>query len=281
MKIGEYTLHPIEAERFSLDGGAMFGIIPKLLWSRNNPPDEYNRIKLIVRLLLIRGKNRNILIDTGIGTKLTKKQKEIYQLNNKDFNLISSLLSFGLKTDDITDVILTHLHFDHAGGSTFWENGVLKLLFPNAKHYVQKSQWNQSLNPTEKDRGSFMPDDYLPLKEYGVLELLDGNHELLPGINIIVFNGHTPGLQALKISDEKTTLLFCSDLLPTTSHISLNYITSFDLFPLQTLQEKKVILNNAVDENWILFFEHDPIIPAGKVKRTEKGFAFDHKVLLD
>jgi len=281
MKIGPYTVLPIETGRFSLDGGAMFGIVPKLLWSKINPPDELNRIELATRSLLILSNEKKILIDNGNGTKFSKKQVDIYNLNMSQFDIISSLRKYGLQTKDITDVILTHLHFDHTGGSTYRENGILKPTFPNAKHYVQKSQWEQALNPTEKDRGSYMPNDFLPLKDYNVLEIVDGEFEIFPYIFILVMNGHTNGLQLVKISDGKTTLLYCSDLFPTNWHIPLPYIPAYDLQPLQTLQEKKRILKCALDENWILFFEHDPSVVSGNVVINEKGYAFGQKIEIE
>jgi len=192
-----------------------------------------------------------------------------------------SLEKLGVRPEEITDVILTHLHFDHAGGSTYRENGELKLTFPNARHYVQKAHWQQALNPTEKDRGSFMPDDYMPLQTHAVLEFTEGECEIAPGISLLVMNGHTASQQLPLITDGKQTVLFSCDLFPTTAHIPLPYIMAYDLRPLTTLEEKKRILRRACDEDWTLFFEHDPHTIAGKVKGTEKGFAFDRVVEFD
>jgi glyoxylase-like metal-dependent hydrolase (beta-lactamase superfamily II) len=281
MKIGNYELHPIETGRFALDGGAMFGIIPKPLWEKSNPPDDRNRIELAARALLIIGNGKKILVDNGNGPKFTDKQVDIYRLDMSQSELHTSLKRHGLTTSDITDVILTHLHFDHAGGSTFRENGVLKPTFPNAKYYVQKAHWRQAMNPTIKDRGSFMPDDYMPLVEDGVLEFVEGEFEIFPQISLVTVNGHTAAQQLPKISDGKTTLLYCCDLFPTTSHIPLPYIMAYDLRPLTTLEEKTKVLSRAEEEQWILFFEHDPKTIAGRVKRTDKGFAFDSAVAFD
>ncbi len=281
MQIGKYTLHQIETGRFGLDGGAMFGIVPKPLWEKVSPPDERNRIELAARALLIKGDGRTILVDNGNGTKFTPKQVGIYRLDMSQYNLDQSLRQCNLTRADITDVILTHLHFDHAGGSTIREDGVLKPAFPNAKYYVQKAHWQQAINPTEKDRGSFMPDDYLPLKEHGVLEFVDGEFEIFPGISLVLMNGHTAAQQLPKISDGRSTLLYCCDLLPTSAHIPLPYIMAYDLRPLTTLEEKKKILSQAVDNNWILFFEHDPNVAAGRVKRTDKGYSFGEPVVFD
>ena len=281
MKIGNYQLYPIETGRFALDGGAMFGVVPKPLWAKTNVPDDRNRIELAARALLIIGNGRKILVDNGNGPKFTEKQIDIYRLDMSQYELHRSLQRYGLKTDDITDVILTHLHFDHAGGSTYRENGEVKPAFRNAKYYVQKAHWQQAMNPTEKDRGSFMQDDYMPLKEQGVLEFVEGEFEIFPSISLLIMNGHTAAQQLPKISDGKTTLLYCCDLFPTTAHIPLPYIMAYDLRPLTTLEEKKKILSKACEEEWTLFFEHDPKTVAGSVKRSEKGFLFDSPVAFD
>jgi len=281
VKIGAYTLHPIETGRFYLDGGAMFGIIPRPLWEKTNPPDARNRIELASRALLVIGNGRNILIDNGNGPKFTEKQIDIYGLDTSTSELHSSLRAKGLSPSDITDVILTHLHFDHAGGSTQRENGKLVPTFPNATYYVQRAHWEQAVHPTEKDRGSFMPDDFLPLNQHGVIRFVEGEIELFPQISLIVTNGHTTAQQLPKIADGERTLLYCCDLFPTASHVPLPYIMAYDLRPLTTLDEKKRVLASAVDNDWMIFFEHDPRNICGKVKRTEKGFSFDAPVPFD
>jgi glyoxylase-like metal-dependent hydrolase (beta-lactamase superfamily II) len=253
----------------------MFGIVPKPLWSKLNPPDERNRIELAARSLLIVGRGKNILVDNGNGSKFTEKQTDIYRLDNTTFDLKRSLALHGYAASDITDVILTHLHFDHAGGSTHVDNGKLKLTFPRARYHVQKAHWERAIHPSEKDRGSFMQDDFIPLHDLGVLELVEGECELFPDISMLVFNGHTTALQLPKISDGKSTLLYCCDLFPTSSHIPLPYIMAYDLRPLETLEEKRRVLGRALDEHWDLFFEHDPNVVAGRVKQTERGIMFD------
>ena len=277
MKIGLYDIYPIETGSFKLDGGSMFGVIPKVLWEKTNKADERNRIKLSARCLLIIGNGRIILMDDGNGTKVTQKFIDIYGLDTTH-NLYSSLKKYNVKPDDITDVILSHLHFDHAGGSTVEEQGVIKPAFPNAKYHVQRVQWENALNPTERDKASYIPNDYLPLKDYGVLSLVEGDKEIFPQISVHVSNGHSPGLQLLKISDGIKTLFYAADLMPCTSHVPLPYIMGFDLNPLVTLEDKKKFLKQAVVEDWIIFFEHDPDTIAGKVKRTEKGYIFDSPV---
>ena len=250
----------------------MFGVVPKPLWEKTNPPDERNRITLAARALLLVDGSRKILIDNGNGWKFTPKQVDIYRLDMSQYDLNQSLALCDLTRHDITDVILTHLHFDHAGGSTMRVDGRLVPTFPNARYYVQKAHWEQAMNPTEKDRGSFMPDDYLPLEEHRVLEFVDGEADLFPGISLMVMNGHTTAQQLPRITDGQTTLLYCCDLFPTTAHIPLPYIMAYDLRPLVTLSEKKRVLERACDDDWMLFFEHDPVTTAGRVRRGEKGF---------
>ncbi|MGB2869935.1 MAG: MBL fold metallo-hydrolase [Bacteroidota bacterium] len=281
MKIGNYEIHSIETGRFALDGGAMFGIVPWVFWSKTNPPDDRQRIDLAARCWLIKGGGRVILVDDGNGSKWNNKLKDIYKLDNTESELFSSLKKHDVSPDDVTDVILTHLHFDHAGGSTILKDGALVPSFPHARYYVQKKHWELSQKPTDKDRGSFMADDFMPLMEHHVLELVDGEFEIFPGIDVIVCNGHTSAQQLPKISDGKTTMLFCCDLIPTASHIPYPYIMGYDVRPLVTLEEKKKILPRACEEQWILFLEHDPTTEAITLKSTPKGFAPDRAVRLE
>lgn len=278
MKIGNYILHPIETGRFALDGGAMFGVVPKPLWEKTNPPDEKNRIDLAARALLVVGNGRKILVDVGNGSKYTDKLTSIYKFDTTHYDLVSSLKQHGLAPADITDVILTHLHFDHAGGSTVMNNGEIVPTFPKAKYYVQREHWRAANNPTERDRASFFKEDFMPLQFFGQIEYTDGEVEIFPGISVRIVNGHTTALQCPVISDGTTTLFYCADLMPTTAHVQLPWIMAYDLRPLVTLEEKKKILDHAVDESWILFFEHDPRTEAVRVMRTEKGIAIDTPV---
>ena len=280
MKIGKYELHSIETGRFGLDGGAMFGIVPKTIWSKLNPSDDENRIDLALRTLLITGNKRNILVDNGIGTKFSEKYTKIYKIDHSKYNLDSSLKKYNLETRDITDVILTHLHFDHAGGSTYKEDGELKLTFPNATYYVQKVNYEWALTPNEKERGSYLKENFVPVLEKGKLQLVEGKFEIIPHIDVIISNGHTIGLQLVRISDERNTLVYCADLIPTTSHIKLPYIMGYDIDPLKIIREKKELLSTACSDDWILFFEHDIITEAAKVKKTEKGFEVREQVSL-
>ncbi len=272
-KLGDFTVHSIDTCIFALDGGAMFGVVPKNLWSKKyHSGDEQNRIPLAARPLLVEYNDKKILIDAGNGTKYSEKIAKIYNINLDESNIESALINKGFNPDDITDVILTHLHFDHAGGSTKIENNGAVPVFKNAKYYVQKEHYEWAMNPTEKDRASFMNDNYVPLKENGLLELIDGPGELFPGIELINTYGHTKALQMVKLKSENQSLLYLADLCPTNAHLHYSFSMGYDNFPLTTLEERKKYLPLAYEENTILFFEHDAFIKAGKLKATDKGF---------
>ena len=277
MKIGKYEIHIIESGTFALDGGAMFGIIPKPLWEKTNPPDEVNRITLSTRNLLLISDNKKILIDTGMGEDWDDKLRSIYKIDQGENSLEKSLNKLSLSRGDISDVILTHLHFDHTGGSIKNESGNLIPAFPNAKYYVQKENYNWGMNPSDRDRGSYLHEKFHPLMEHGVLNLLEKNDRFDDEIEFIIVNGHTFGQQLLKISDSLTTVFYCADLFPTTSHIRIPYVMGYDLQPLETVKEKKMILHRAAEENWKIFFEHDPFCPAATVKSINKGFIINEK----
>jgi len=278
MNIGNYTLHAVETGRFALDGGAMFGVVPRPLWEKANPPDDRNRVAMAARALLLRGNGKRILIDTGNGGKWDDKLRSIYRIDESQHDIIRSLGTLGLKVGDITDVVLTHLHFDHAGGATVSNDNVLRPTFPNATYHVQREQWEAALKPTERDRASFMPDDFLPLERRGVLKFIEGEGEVLPGLRVKVFHGHTSALQCPIVSDGTTTLFYCADLIPMTAHVALPWIMGYDLRPLVTLEEKRVILSQAVEQGWVLFFEHDPVVSAATVKRSDRGYLVDRVI---
>ena len=272
MKIGKYNLSAIDTVTFGLDGGAMFGIIPKPIWQKFNPADEQNRVTLGARSLLLEGGNRKILIDTGIGESWDEKFKSIYRFDRIENTLLSSLQKKNINPDQVTDVILTHLHFDHTGGSTSLVNGKWEPTFPNAKYYVQKGHYEWALNPSDRDRASFYQNRFVPLHVNGLLTLIDPDYQLDDEIRFIIINGHTFGQQMIKISDDSNTLLYCGDLLPFASHVPLPYIMGYDLQPLITLQEKKNLYPKAIEENWFLFFEHDPEVIAATITKNEKGY---------
>jgi glyoxylase-like metal-dependent hydrolase (beta-lactamase superfamily II) len=280
MKVGNYELFPIETGRFALDGGAMFGVVPKTLWGKSNPPDEKNRIPMAARALLLIGNGRKILVDVGNGSKFSEKFISIYKIDSSEFSLLKSLKDRGITPDQITDVLLTHLHFDHAGGSTTMVNGVLHPTFPNARYYVQRAHWEAALNPTERDRASFFRDDFIPLQEHGVLQFTEGESEVFPGVSVRLVHGHTAFLQCPIISDGTTTVFYCADLMPTVSHVQLPWIMAYDLRPLVTMEEKRSVLADAVEKNWVLFFEHDAATAAIRLMRGEKGIVAGETVRL-
>jgi len=280
MKVGRYQVAPIVHQTFGLDGGAMFGIVPKPLWEKKISADERNRILLATRSLFIESENRKILVDTGMGDKWEAKQRDIYKIDAEKSALYKFLHARDLSVSDITDVILTHLHFDHTGGSTVREDGEVIPAFPNATYYVQKRQWEWARNPTEKDGGSFIGENFQPLMEHGVVELLDGETELFPGLEIKTRDGHTTGQQLPFIRDDKQPLLYCADLIPTSAHISLPWVMGYDNHPLTTIEEKKATLDQAAEANWILVFEHDPDTSAVTVNRSEDGVEIGDRVAL-
>jgi glyoxylase-like metal-dependent hydrolase (beta-lactamase superfamily II) len=275
MQIGKYKLKTILSGYFCLDGGAMFGIIPKPLWEKTNPADELNRIKLSTRNLLLISDDKKILIDTGMGNKWDEKSKNIYSIDSS-LNLDLALKRNGIKPDEITDVLLTHLHFDHTGGSTKNENGTLIPSFPNAKYFVQKKNFEWAMNPSERDKGSYIKESFEPLVKEGVLNLIDGEIDFDNNISFRIINGHTFGQQMIKISDSSNTILYCADLLPFISQIRIPYIMGYDLQPLVTVQEKKKYLQLAADENWKIYFGHDPEYAMATVKHSEKGIVQDN-----
>jgi glyoxylase-like metal-dependent hydrolase (beta-lactamase superfamily II) len=260
-----------------LDGGAMFGIIPKPLWQKTNPPDEANRIKLATRNLLLTDGKRKIIIDTGMGDKWDEKLKNIYSVDQRE-SLKGSLSKLSFTPSDVTDVILTHLHFDHTGGSTEIENGKLVPAFSNAKYYVQKKNYEWAINPSDRDKGSYIKDNFKPLMDEGVLNFIDGEEKFDDEIEFIIFNGHTFGQQLIKISDSSNIIFYCADLFPTTSHIPIPYVMGYDLQPLVTVEEKKKILTRAMEESWKLFFEHDTETATATVTKDEKGFRVKEKM---
>lgn len=271
--IGPYTLRTIETGRFRLDGGAMFGIIPKPLWEKKIASDEKNRIPLNMRCLLIEGAGRRILIDTGIGTMFDDKFATIYGVDHTEASLHESLSEAGLAAEDITDVLLTHLHFDHAGGCTQeTENGVVPA-FPAATYHVQRDHWSAAHAPSLREKNSFRRPTFDPIEAAGQLNLLDGPQTLWPGIDVLPINGHTEAQQMVKISDGAAdTLLYAADLVPTTAHVPPVWNMGFDIRPLVTIDEKHTYLKRAADEGWTLFFEHDPAVEIADIARSGHGF---------
>ncbi len=272
MTIGSYTLHEIHAGRLGLDGGAMFGIVPKPLWERRIPADGRNRIPLAMRCLLLEGDSRLVLVDDGVGDKTDAKFDDIYAVDRASSELHRSLKAAGFGAADVTDVVLTHLHFDHCGGSTLRRaDGSLEVAFPNATFHVQRRHWEWA-HESPREQASFLPENLEPIAASGRLQLHDGPGELLPGVEALVVDGHTRGQQLIKLSDAERTLLYAADLLPTAAHVPPLWVMAYDVAPLETLAEKERILARAADEEWTVMFEHDTETATARVERTERGY---------
>ncbi|MBT3448499.1 MAG: MBL fold metallo-hydrolase [Bacteroidetes Order II. Incertae sedis bacterium] len=274
--IGSYHLHSIETGRFGLDGGAMFGIVPKPLWQRKISADELNRIPLNARCLLMEGNGQLILVDNGIGDKYNEKFGSIYAIDDESENLDASLKQLGFEKDDITDVILTHLHFDHCGGSTRLVNGKPEVAFRNATFHVQKAHWDWAAASNVREKASFLDENLHPLGESGQLNLIEGSFDLFPGIEVIPVDGHTLAMQLVRVHDEHHSVLFTADLLPTHAHLSPAWNMGYDLWPMTTITEKAKILERATNEGWHLFFEHDPVVSLSNVTQGNRGLEIAH-----
>jgi glyoxylase-like metal-dependent hydrolase (beta-lactamase superfamily II) len=272
LTVGPFTIHLLRSGTFGLDGGAMFGSVPKALWERTNPADEANRIELALRHLLIDDGQRRILVDTGLGHKWTEKQVHRFRIEQPEHALDAALQAVGVSRQQVTDVILTHLHFDHAGGATLADGREIVPAFPNARYYTQRAQWDLANRPSPKDRASFVPEDFVPLERHGQLEILDGEEEITPGVRILVGQGHTDGHQMVRIDGGGETMVFMGDTIPTTTHLSLPFIMGYDLRPLETLAEKQRLLARAAEEGWWLFFDHDPRVPGVRIRPGQKEY---------
>ena len=280
MKIGDYDLYSIETSEFSLDGGAMFGIIPKPIWEREAPSDALNRIDMVTRSLLLCSDEKKILIDPGNGTKWEEKYRDIYNIDTSRYNIENSLTKYGFSADDITDIINTHLHFDHAGGNTKIDDGSIVPTFPNAKYWVTKEHWELANHPSQKDSGSFIEHDWKVLAENGMIETVNGNEPFIKGIDSYITQGHTAGLLHPMISDGTKTLFYGADIFPLAAHISIPWVMAYDVQPVVTMKEKEILLPKMQDEEWILFLEHDPKIQACTVHQDGKHFKMNESVLI-
>lgn len=255
MRFGRFDVRLLSDGLFHLDGGMMFGVVPKVLWQRHVQADERNRIPLHMNCLLVRDERHVLLLETGIGDKLDERQRDIYGVRREE-GILGALAGAGVRPDDVTLVLNTHLHFDHAGGNTRRDDGgKLVPTFPRARYVFQRQEWEDALHPHERSRGSYFRDDFAPLE--GVVELLDGDAELLPGLRVIRVQGHTRGTQCLVLEQEGRTLLFSSDFMPTRHHLPLAWIPAMDLYPMDTLAAKKDLLPRAVEEEWLVAFTHD------------------------
>lgn len=272
MNIGPYSVSVIETGEFALDGGAMFGVVPKTLWNKVTKADDRNRIDMRMRAILLQDGTRNILIETGIGDWWDNKSKDIYRIAHSNYSLEAGLEMKGVRPTDVTDIILTHLHFDHAGGATRRdENGRMVLRFPNAKIYVQYTHAEWAKQPSLKDRGSFIPENLAPILNSDKLVLLDGTSSPFECISFFISDGHTVAQQHPIISDGAITLFHCGDIIPMSFHSKLPWIMAYDVHPLKTAKEKERILEEAIANGWILFFAHCSEMMAATVERGEKG----------
>ena len=276
-------LHTIDTGFFKLDGGAMFGVVPKTIWNKLNPADENNLCTWALRCLLIEDGNRLILVDTGIGNKQDEKFFSHYHLHS-ELDINDSLLSKGFSRNDITDVFLTHLHFDHCGGAIIRQEGKLLPAFPNAVYWSNPAHWAWATEPNEREKASFLKENIVPIQESGRLQMLPvgGNDKAddvsrlseIPfagGFNIRIVDGHTNSMMLPQLTYKGKTIVFMADLLPSAAHLPIPYVMAYDMFPLTSLREKKVFLEEALAGDYILFFEHDPIHECCSLQKTEKG----------
>ena len=274
MRIGDYEIDSVDSGRFRLDGGAMFGVVPKVLWERTNPADDKNRIDMALRCMLVRGYGKTVLVDCGIGEKWNDKQKAMYAIDHSQFQMDSALARHNVKRSEVTDVIISHLHFDHVGGATrFASDGKVELTFSNANYHVHRANLAHAHAPCEKDKASFIDLTIRPLEESGRVTLHDDAFELAPGLRTWITNGHTAGQQLVKVGTRENTVLFCGDTIPTASHVPVPYVMGYDMYPVTTIEEKKAFLPQAFEERWTLFWVHDPLIAACKVNYSDRKFS--------
>jgi glyoxylase-like metal-dependent hydrolase (beta-lactamase superfamily II) len=270
MQFGDYRVEIVPDTEFWLDGGAMFGVVPRELWSRVCPPDDRNRIRLNMNCLFIEAGDERILIDTGIGDKWSPRQAEIYGIDRKQA-LNDSLREYAnADSEDVTIVINTHLHFDHAGGNTARDaDGRLTPAFPNARYFVSRSELAHAEAPHERDRASYLPENWQPLRESGQLELKDESYEVVPGLAMQTIAGHSRTMQIARLDRGGKTLFAFADLVPTRAHVRLPWIMGFDLYPVETLEAKKRLLPSAANENWVCHFYHDPDAPLCRISDSD------------
>jgi glyoxylase-like metal-dependent hydrolase (beta-lactamase superfamily II) len=256
MRLGRFQIDIFSDGTFKLDGGAMFGVVPKVFWEKVKAADGLNRIEMDMNCLLIRDADHVVLVETGAGTKMSDKMRGIYGIERPP-QLLGELAKRGVRPEDVTLVVNTHLHFDHSGGNTRRDGGALVATFPRASYVFQRLEWIDALQPNERTHASYDPDDFAPLEAAGKLELIDEAVEILPGIRLDRVQGHTRGTQTVRVTDGKRTLFFSADFMADRHHLPLPWIAAMDLFPLDTLEAKRTILTRAVEERWIVGFTHD------------------------
>jgi glyoxylase-like metal-dependent hydrolase (beta-lactamase superfamily II) len=271
MKFGEFELFPLCDGFFRLDGGAMFGVVPKPLWEKRAPADEKNRITLAMRPLVVRTADRQttMIIDAGIGDKMDAKSVSIYAID-RTRNLDHSLAEHGLSASSIDLVLASHLHFDHAGGFTARDAaGTLAPRFARARYIVRTGEWDDATHPHERNRASYLAENFVPLQQAGVLDLVPGDSAILPGIRVVRTGGHAMHHQIVIIESDGRTAVFTADLIPTTAHIDEAWIMGYDLYPMDTLAFKRTFVREAIDHEYLIFFEHDPVVSAGYIRERD------------
>lgn len=269
MKFGDLELISLSDGSFRLDGGAMFGVVPKPLWEKRAPADGRNRIRLGLRPLLVRGE-KTMIIDAGIGGKMGAKNVDIYAIE-RERHLDHSLAAAGLRREDIDIVLASHLHFDHAGGFTMrLESGGIVPAFPRARYVIRAAEWEDATHTHERNRASYLPEDFVPLLEAGVVDFMPGDGEVMPGVRVVRSGGHAMHHQVVFIESGGGTAVFTADMVPTTAHIDDPWIMGYDLYPMDTLAFKRSFLRDAIDREYLIFFEHDPDIPAGYIREANR-----------
>jgi glyoxylase-like metal-dependent hydrolase (beta-lactamase superfamily II) len=267
VSIGEFELTALSDGTYYLDGGAFFGIVPKVLWSKRMPSDELNRVPTGLNSVLVRDGKRTILIETGVGNKLPDKMVQIY---GQPAKLLGGLAAVGVSPEDVDIVINSHLHFDHCGWNTVRNRGKLVPTFPKATYYAQEGEWKHA-HQGQRDTVSYLHENYDPLVESGRMQLLRGNGEIVPGISVEIFPGHTRDMQALILRSAGKTACYISDLIPTSAHVEVNWVMGFDLYPLETIESRKRYYSRAIPENWLTMFTHDPNVPWRYLDKDERG----------
>jgi len=271
MKLGHLELTPLLDRHFRLDGGAMFGVVPKTLWEKRISPDDRNRISMAMRPLLVRSDGL-MIIDAGAGDKMDPKLQEIYGFEKSE-SLDASLAAAGVCADDIEIVLASHLHFDHAGGFTKKDaSGAVVPRFPRARYYASRGEYEDATHPHERNRASYFDENYVPLKDAGVLEFWDEERTIMPGVRVRRTGGHTRWHHIVYIESEGQTAVFAADLMPTTLHVDLPWIMGYDLYPMDTLEFKRAFLREAIEREYLIFFEHDPSVSAGYIREKNHKF---------
>lgn len=268
MKLGAFEIDVISDGTFALDGGSLFSVVPRVVWERYFEPDEQNRIRIGLNALLVRTGRENMLVDTGIGYKWDARSLDRYSIRHET-DILAELRRFDLEPEDIDIVINTHLHFDHAGTNTIERDGQVVPTFPRARYVVQRGEFEHALSPHERDRASYNPQDIKPVADAGQLDLVDGDQEIAEGVRVIKVAGHNRDLQCVRIDSEGETAFMFADLLPTTAHVPPAWVMSFDLYPVETLEQKKRLIPQAINEGWVCVFEHDPRTPLGRLREQD------------